>query len=177
MALERVPADIRKDGAVAKMTDPKGCSRNYPQGGWATCFFRPSAPRDTHGIRTPQPSGHLRPTMDQIRLDPQDKLTPPLLGHGVNKTSSLHRTKKCLRSPQDNFWNSPKVRHFASFLLSSRSLSVVCCLYTFIPTSSTVFMADHQRDHQCCDNPSDGQGSSRTFRGSPDTPGSGSGHG
>ena len=54
--------------------------------------------------------------MDQICLDPQDKLlpTPPPLGHTVNKTPSPHRTKKCLRpthpTPEDNFWNSPKER-------------------------------------------------------------------
>ena len=39
--------------------------------------------------------------MDQICLDPQDKLPlhPTPLGHIVNKTPSPHQTKKCLRPP------------------------------------------------------------------------------
>ena len=55
-------------------------SRAVPEiilGGWATFFFRPLHPQNTHGIRAPRPSGHPpHPTMDQIRLDPQDKWTP-----------------------------------------------------------------------------------------------------
>ena len=52
------------------------------------------------GVGAPRPSGHVsalinpRPIMDQIRLDPQDKLTPPPLGHVVNKTPSPPRDKK-----------------------------------------------------------------------------------
>ena len=37
--------------------------------------------------------------MDQICLDPPGQVIPPPLGHIVNKTSSPHRTKKCLRPP------------------------------------------------------------------------------
>ena len=46
-----------------------------------------------------EPSGHVNalinplPTMDQIRLDPQDRLTPPPLRH-VNKTPSPPQDKK-----------------------------------------------------------------------------------
>ena len=72
----------------------KGCSRNYPGGGWATFFFRPLHPQNTHGVRAPRPPGHVSalinppPTMAQICLDLQDKLLPhsPPLGHTVNKT-------------------------------------------------------------------------------------------
>ena len=33
----------------------RGCSRNYPQGGGPTFFFRPLHPQDTHGVRAPDP--------------------------------------------------------------------------------------------------------------------------
>ena len=29
MALERVPADIRRDGGVSRMSDPKVCANNF----------------------------------------------------------------------------------------------------------------------------------------------------
>ena len=55
-------------------------------------FFQTLDPQDTHIIRALRPSGHVsalfnpRPAINQIRLDPQDKLSPPLLGHVANKT-------------------------------------------------------------------------------------------
>ena len=69
--------------------------------------------------------------MDQIHLDPQDKLPPhpPPLGHIVNKTPSTHRTKKCLRPtpPEDNFLNSPNAHglglHVSTGLDSSVSMN------------------------------------------------------
>ena len=68
--------------AVLPDYECKGCSRNHP---WGDTFF----------FQTPPPPGHTwsqspltlrtpRPTMDQMRLDPWDKLTPPPVGH-VNK--------------------------------------------------------------------------------------------
>ena len=89
----------------------QGCSRKYPWGGHI--FLQtPPPPGHTWSQSPPQPPGHVSPTcptMDQIHLDPQDKLPPhsPPLGCIVNKTPSTHRTKKCLQPPQDNFWNSP----------------------------------------------------------------------
>ena len=47
------------------------------------------------------------PTMDQIRLDPQDKLTP----HPSDTLSTKHPPtgpkSACGLPPEDNFWNSP----------------------------------------------------------------------
>ena len=51
--------------------------------------------------------------MDQIRVDPQDKLppTPPPLGHVVNKTPTPTGQKSACAPPtDDNFWNSPYMK-------------------------------------------------------------------
>ena len=63
-------------------------------------FFAPLHPQDTHGVRARRPSGHPRPTMDQICLDPQDKLTPlPPFEHVVNKTPPPPQDKKSACGP------------------------------------------------------------------------------
>ena len=63
-------------------------------------FFRPLHPQDTHGVTAPRPSGHPRPTMDQIRLDPQDKLPHPHPSDTLStKHLSPHRTKKSACGP------------------------------------------------------------------------------
>ena len=67
--------------------------------------------------------------MDQICLDPQDKLTPPPLGHIVSKTPSPDRTKKCL-PPQDNFWNNPKSPQ-SPHKISSTKMWVKCPMNAF----------------------------------------------
>ena len=81
-----------------------------------TIFFRPLHSQDIHGVRGPRPPGHVSALINLPHYGSntswppaQDKLPPhsPPLGHIVNKTPSTHRTKKCLRPPQDNFWNSP----------------------------------------------------------------------
>ena len=75
-----------------------------------TFSFRPLHPWDTHGVRAPWPSGHSRTTMDQVRLDPRDKLTL----HPSDRLSTKHPpppqdTKSACgpTPPEDNFWNSP----------------------------------------------------------------------
>ena len=93
----------------------KGCSRNYPQGRVGRIFFQTPPPQDTHGVRAPPSLGtHAlitpRPTMDQILLDPQDKLPPP----HPSDTSTKHPPPTGQKivcgphPPEDNFWNSPK---------------------------------------------------------------------
>ena len=78
-------------------------------------FFQTPPPQDTHVVRAPRPSGHVsalinpHPTMDQLRLDPPDKLSPVPLRH-VNKTPSPPTEQKRAcgpPTPEDNFWNSP----------------------------------------------------------------------
>ena len=64
----------------------KGCSRNYPGGG-LHFFSDPSTPRTHVESDPPRPPGHVtRPTMDQIRLDRQDKLPP----HPSDTLSTKH---------------------------------------------------------------------------------------
>ena len=74
----------------------KGCSRNYPQGGLATFFFRPLHPQDKHGMRAPWPPGHVSALINpphygsnmpwpagQVTSHPSDKVStkhPPPTG-------------------------------------------------------------------------------------------------
>ena len=71
-------------------------------------FQTPPPPGHIWSQSPPQPWGHPHPTMDQICLDPQDKLPPPPLRYVVNKTPSPSQDKKVPAAPQDDFWNSPK---------------------------------------------------------------------
>ena len=126
----------------------KGCSRNYPGGG--TFFFRPLHSQDTHGVRAPRPSGHLsalmnpRPTMDQIRLDPQDKLPPPPTPRTCQQNTLSppppppplgDKKVPAAHCPSDSFWNSPK----ACYGGLSRDVT---------------WMAEQTLVHDCCDHSS-----------------------
>ena len=45
--------------------------------------------------------------MDQIHLDPQDKLPPHPSTHGQQNTLHPQDKKMLAAPPEDNFWNSP----------------------------------------------------------------------
>ena len=55
--------------------------------------------------------------MDQVRLDPQDKLTLPHLGHVVNKTPSLPQDKKVPYNYSCNVKLQRKSRWLILFIL------------------------------------------------------------
>ena len=96
----------------------EACLRAVPEIilGGAAFFFRPLHPQDTHGVRAPQPPGHVSALINLPHYESnmpwppgQVTLHPPLpLGH-VNKTPSPTGHKRACSppTPQDNFWNSP----------------------------------------------------------------------
>ena len=97
----------------------KVCSRNYPQGGWATFFFRPLHPQDTHGVRAPRPPGHVCALINPPHYGsnmpwPPGQVTPPPptpRTHCQQNTLPPPDKKVFAVPPEDNFWNSPNTRH------------------------------------------------------------------
>ena len=85
-------------------------------GGWATFFFRPLHPQDTHGVRAPRPPGHVSAL---INLPHYGSNTPWSPGQVTSPPPTPRSTKpppptgqksvfNCGSPPEDNFWNSPK---------------------------------------------------------------------
>ena len=75
-----------------------GLFQKLSSGGVGRIFFQTRPlPGHTWSQSPPPTLRTSPPTMDQIRFDPQDKLTPPPLGHVVNKTPPP-QDKKCLHA-------------------------------------------------------------------------------
>ena len=77
----------------------KGCSRTYPRKGGPHFFFQTPPPPLHTWSHSPRSSGHPRPTMGQILLDPPGQFNPLPLGHVVNKTPSPSTGRKSACSP------------------------------------------------------------------------------
>ena len=92
-----------------------GLFQKLSLGGGPHFFSRPLHTQDTHGVRAPQPPGHISALINPPHYGsnipwPPGQVTPPPLGHIVNKTPSPPTGQKSACGPplpEDNFWNSP----------------------------------------------------------------------
>ena len=84
--------------------------------GWATFFFRLLHPQDTHGVRAPQPPGHVSALINPPHYGsnmpwPPGQVTPPPPTPRThcqqNTLPSTGQKSVCAPPPEHNFWNSP----------------------------------------------------------------------
>ena len=84
-------------------------------GGRAHFFFRPLHPQDTHGVRAPQPPGHISALINlphygsNTPWPPGQVTSPPPTPRTHCQQNTLHPQDKVFVPPEDNFWNSPYV--------------------------------------------------------------------
>ena len=95
MALERVPADIRSQGGVARMSDPKMIKEIMDTvtipviakariGHFVECQVRPAIPLSTPHLQSPPPPSER----EKERGEKEDKTTNIIASHRSSKPSA-----------------------------------------------------------------------------------------